>query len=284
MNKIATALALVLLATPVGVAATELNERTTAVENHTTYVQIIVDEERDHAAEYAAIAGLVKCNPTGPLAQAVLWFNDQLLFRAPGPKAPDTKCVIENDTHVYAVEEGSPDPRGNPGLTPTGDVFEFTDPNGVDWRVVEYAYYSVVATHKQAAAVAAGPLEVNVDSEAQARFIEHLTWVVELGPSTVDPTLADFYNFVVLLNLTKMDKVREDAVRHDGSAGNVEGGNSHDASSEDEQHSFPHDHDAARVHLYTGAPPQPSSWSGPGEGASVRVGGTTVAKAFEPPA
>ena len=280
MRKVAAALFVLLLGAPAAYAATELDKSAIAVGNHTTFVEILLqEEERVPGHEYAAIAGIVACRPANPIGNAVLWFNDKLLFQAPGPRAPDTRCVIERDTHVYAVAEGAPDPRNNPSLTPTGDVFEFTDPNGVDWTVVEYAYFELTIERRESTSVVAGPITASLDAELHTRLIKRLTWVVRVDEPTFDPTIGDFYNFVVLLNFTKMDRVMRESIEHDGQAGDVRGGNSHDAAREDEEHRFPHRHDQVQVHLYTGAAPAPSE--GPADpGIRTRVRGEVAAGAF----
>lgn len=270
--KLAIALALLLLPTG-AVLGKEIQGRAQAVEQHTSYVQLVA-QEGDRAPGFAAIAGIVACQPTGVMADAVLWFNDQMLFRA-GRNQPDTACILDDEdgAYVWAAEKGAPDPRDAPSLAPTGKEYAFTDPNGIDWVVTEYVYHQVHAYRQEETQVSVGGTTVGAGAEAEARFIPYYTWVVEIGPSIVDPTIEDYYNFVTVIDFDRLRHGPDDRAVHTGD-GDAKRGDSHNASDPNERHDVPHAHDAAKIDLWVGGPPDP----GPGEAyhEGVRAERTTL--------
>ncbi|HVL87746.1 MAG TPA: hypothetical protein VM681_07075 [Candidatus Thermoplasmatota archaeon] len=196
----------------------------------------------------AAIVGLVRAR--------VMWFNDMVLFSRP---------AADGSAYVYAVEQGAPDPRER--LLYENDRYEFTDPNGVSWKVVEYQYvYNTNGTTQH---------NVPVPPPAQSPAANHtqnvnawFTWVVSVGPTTQDafPGLSNHeeYNFVLLVDTCKFKGAFVQDVSHtrDGSGGwdsdlpDDETTGGHKESDED------HTHQAFGVDLYVGrapnaAPPPP---------------------------
>ncbi len=271
-TKLAVALALLLLPTG-AVLGKEIQGQARAVEHHTSYVQLIADEG-EQAPGFAAIAGIVSCKPTGVMADAVLWFDDQILFRT-GRAQPDTACITEDEagSHVWAAEEGAPDPREAPSLSPTGKEYAFTDPNGIDWVVTEYVYHQIHAYRQEETRVSVGDTSAGVGAEAEARFIPYYTWVVEIGPSVVDPTIEDHYNFVTVIDFDRLRHGPDGRIAHTGD-GDPKDGDSHNASDPGERHGLPHAHDTAKVELWVGGEPEP----GPGEAyhEGVRAERTTL--------
>ena len=229
--KIALAAALVLL-TPVA-AATQPLSATQVVEGHTVFVQM-----SPQGSDLAAVAGSVQCQ--------VLWFNDQVLFRVPA----GSSGLCGDARFVYAYPANAPDPRGNPTLKPTGLVWDFTDPNGASWHVAEYEYRQLQVTVNQNLIV-----PHFIGENITIEQFNYTTWIVEAGPSTFEPTLNQDYNFVLLVDTAKVLMTEPDGVYHDGTPGNVGGGNSHDNTRLD-RHTTPHHHDKSWVTLALGdAPP-----------------------------
>jgi hypothetical protein len=209
-----------------------------AVEGHTTYVDIVIDETP--TISLGAVAGSVTCRVTAN----ILWFNDQELFRLP----PTANC-LGSKRFVYASEHLTPDPRGNPTLNRSGLYFDFTDPNGIPWHVVEYTY-------SQASVRANGVLDPQVllfGLDLQVK--RYYTYVVEIGPMTRDPTINKDYNFVDVVDLGKFLTTCDGCETHNGSPGAVENGNSHNQYSAYEEHLFPHNHDKVDVDMSLGEQP-----------------------------
>lgn len=259
MTRIAAAIALLLAPTGVVMGA-QMEHSGEAVEHHTTFVEMVVNEdERDRPPGFAAVAGLVTCKSTSSIDNAVLWFNDQLLFRT-GRQGPDASCLADrNATHVWATEDEAPDPRDNPSLQPTGKVYEFTDPNDRHWVVREYVYHVIHGFRQESTDVTVGSVSASVEGETEVRAVEFHTWVVELKDPTMDPTIGEQYNFVNLIDLRKLTFGADGEERHTGEAGDPRDGNSHDAPREDEEHRFPHEHDTAEIDLRIGGAPDPGS-------------------------
>lgn len=231
--KIALAAALMVLP-PTAIAAEPFGT-TSVVEGHTVFVSLTPE-----GSDLAAVAGDVQCQ--------VLWFNDQVLFRVP----VGTSGLCGDAAFVYAYPSAAPDPRGNPTLKPTGRAWDFSDPNGAPWHVVEYGYKQVQVSVEQHL----GLPDFLVENVTISQF-DYLTWVVEAGPPVRDPTLNQDYNFVLLVDTSKILLTQEDAEVHDGTPGNVAGGNSHDATDLTRpQYRYPHQHDQSWVSLGLGhAPP-----------------------------
>lgn len=265
-----TAVAIALLLVPTGaVVGADMTEESQAVEHHTSFVEIVVDEDEPREPGYAAVAGIVRCEATNAFDNAVLWFNDQVLFRK-GKQGPNSACLAEsNVSHVWLTEEDAPDPRENPSLTATGTVFEFTDPNQREWRVTEYKYHVLVAERSETTSVTVGDVSTSVEADAGARQVAFHTWVVELDETTVDPTIERPYNFVNVVDFEKLTLEMPGTERHDGTE-DPEDGDSHNASDPDEEHALPHEHSTADVKVWLGPEPDP----GPGgeeANAEVRV-------------
>lgn len=209
-----------------------------AVEGHTSYVEIVIDETP--TVRLAAVAGIVSCRVTA----SVLWFNDQELF-----KLPATQTCLQGKRFVYATETLSPDPRGNPTLNRTGVFYDFVDPNGQPWHVVEYTYHQ--ANVKVSGVLDPQVLMYGVDLSVK----RYLTYVVEIGATTRDPTINKDYNFVNVVDLAKFLTTCNDCETHDGNPGGIENGNSHNQYSPVEEHLFPHKHDKVDVDVYLGTQP-----------------------------
>jgi len=254
--KVAAATALLLAPTGAVWGAATVEE-STSVEQHTTFVEIVVDEGQQDEPGYGAVAGTVTCTPDNAFDNAVLWFDDQVLFRK-GKQGPASSCLhAEDETHVWLTEDDAPDPRGNPSLSPTGTVFEFTDPNGQEWTVTEYTYHVLSAAREEATTVHAAGVEAGLEAEGDARAVEFHTWVVEIGEDTYDPTIERDYNFVNVVDVDKLRLGPEGQTTHDGEPGDPEDGNSHDALDPGERHRFPHEHGTAEVTVRVGPEPEP---------------------------
>lgn len=202
-GHVALAYALLTILVPVGVVGgAGLEETGTAIAQHTTYVELVLVDE-PQGEPLAAVAGLVACAPSGELSAVVLWFNEQVLSRV-GKRAPDTSCLAEDRTHVWAFPEGAPDPRNASAMLPTGRVYDFTDPNGFTWHVVEHTYRSGLHEALPVAEAARRSL-----SDAERAAGGHAigvfpVWTVALGAGALDPTLGEYYNFVVLVDLARI--------------------------------------------------------------------------------
>jgi len=180
MNGKLIALALAILALPV--AAAQPLSTTSAVEGHTVFARV-----DPGGSSFAAIAGIVECQ--------VVWFNNQVLFQVD----PGTTGMCGDARYIYAYPSHAPDPRGNPTLESTGRMWDFSDPNGASWHVAEFRYQQLdVSVDQHLGLPDALPDGVGTD---QAGFV---TWVVETGPRVYDPTLQDYYNFVTLVDTSKV--------------------------------------------------------------------------------
>lgn len=182
MQRKLIVLAAALAVMPVAAAAQTPISSNQVVEGHTVFAQLVPD-----SGDLAAIAGSVQCQ--------VLWFNNQVLFRVPA----GTTSLCGDASFVYAYPAGAPDPRGNPTLRPTGRVWDFTDPNGAPWHVAEYAYNQLDLAVNQDMG-----LPDFVSDNATLRQLNYTAWVVETGPPIHDPTIQQDYNFVVLVDMTKL--------------------------------------------------------------------------------
>lgn len=267
-----TALAIALLLAPTGaVLGANTVEEGQSVEHHTTFVEIVVDEDEDDKLGYGAVAGIVRCEATNAFDNAVLWFNDEVLFRK-GKQGPQSACLAEREiTHAWLTEDDAPDPRENPSLRPTGVVFDFTDPNGQHWTVTEYRYHVVYAVRDETTEVHVGDVGATVTGEADVRKVQFYTWVVEIGEKTTDPTIREEYNFVNVVDFDKLRLGPEGETTHDGTPSDPRDGNSHDASDPDERHAFPHEHAEAEVAVWLGGEPEPGQPGEDGAQANVTV-------------
>lgn len=209
-----------------GAAAAEPLSSVAVVEGHTVFVHL-----SPGGSDLAAIAGSVMCQ--------VLWFNDQVLFRAPA----GSTGLCGDARFVYAYPGNAPDPRGNPTLRPTGRTWDFADPNGAPWHVVEYEYKQLHVQVNQNLG-----LPNFVSENITIEQFNYTAWLVEVGPSVRDPTLNEDYNFVLLVDTGKVLLTERDATVHNG-AGEPALGNSHGPSDP------PHRHDRSWVTLALGDTP-----------------------------
>lgn len=234
--KLALAAALV-VALPATAYAEPLNANT-VVEGHSVFVSLSPD-----GSSLAAVAGSVYCQ--------VLWFNDQVLFREPA----GSSGLCGDAGFVYAYPTEAPDPRGNPTLKPTGRAWDFADPNAAGWHVVEYTYQQL-----QVEVVQNLGLPTILGEELGLSHLAFTTWVVEAASTPIhDPTLNAEYNFVILVDTSKVLLTQPGGTTHDGTPGNVQGGNSHDATdlTRPQYQPYPHQHNKSFVSLSLGdAPPQ----------------------------
>lgn len=230
-TKLALAAAIVLI--PATAYAEPLGA-TSVVEGHTVFVNLAPE-----GSDLAAIAGSVQCQ--------VLWFNDQVLFRVPA----GASGLCGDARFVYAYPGMAPDPRGNPTLRPTGRVWDFADPNGAPWHVVEYGYKQLEVTVNQYL----GLPDFLVENVTVGQ-LDYTAWVVEAGPAVHDPTLNQDYNFVLLVDTGKIVLTQEEGIEHDGTPGDIASGNSHDATDLTKpQFRWPHQHDQSWVTLALGDTP-----------------------------
>lgn len=185
--KIALAAALMLL--PAAAAAQPLTA-VQVVEGHTVFVHLTPD-----GSTLAAVAGSVECE--------VKWFNDAVLFRVPA----GTTGMCGDHRFIYAYPAGAPDPRQNPTLQPTERVWDFIDPNGAPWHVVEYQYQQLQVQVNQNLG-----LPDFLGENMTLEQVNYTAWVVEAGPSVYEPTLKEDYNFVLLVDTAKMRVSRTPAM------------------------------------------------------------------------
>lgn len=274
MRVVKTLAMVALLLGPTGVVmGAQMSETTQSVESHTTFVEILIgQDDKDRELGYGAVAGIVHCPPSNQLDNAVLWFNDQVLFRH-GKSGPSTNnCEpMNNITHVWLTEEDAPDPRENPSLQHTNVTFEFTDPNGMTWTVNEYKYHVLFAEREESTLASVNDVTVESHADAELRKVPFYTWVVEIQPETFDPTIQEPYNFVNVVDFEKLTFGPDGREGHDGEPSDPREGNSHDKNDPDEEHHFPHKHYTADVRLWPGEEPQPGSPGDEGASASIVV-------------
>lgn len=158
---------------------------------------------------YADMDGLDPClaSVVGIVRLRVMWFGGQVLFERSGGAG----------NYVYAVEHGAPPPVDEV-LTPTGESFVFTDPNGLDWNVTEYNYTSAVIV-TEPGGVSGTPPSVNTTGNVhveggnatfdppgvqQAGAGPWTTWVVRTSSTQEDFAATGApYNFVTMVDLCK---------------------------------------------------------------------------------
>jgi hypothetical protein len=207
---------------------------------------------------YAAMDGLDPCiaGIVGIVRLRVMWFNDQVLFERP---------ATDGGSHVYAVQSGAPDPR-DALLTPTGTEYPFTDPNGMDWTVREYAYHAGPAGGVDAGNYSVNPTSgqpVKVEEEpsyqANTDTASYHAWVVETGPSIQDfAATGRSYNFVNLVDTCKFTVPKDGSAHHQNNGGgNWSSDWGNDTTEAQHLASDPsHSHDRFRVDLYVGKVPK----------------------------
>jgi hypothetical protein len=197
----------------------------------------------------AGIVGIVRLR--------VVWFNGQTLFE---------RSADDENNWIYAIEAGAPDPR-DALLRPTGEVFGFTDPNGVDWNIVEYNFTAgpdaIVHVEDgdvgyRNGSVVADPPEGSLNPEQEV--YNFFTWVVRTGPVTEDyAATGKPYNFVDLVDTCKFaltPPARQVQHARDGS-GNWTSDWSEDPTREDhDSGTADHGHEAYDIHLYIGTEPR----------------------------
>jgi hypothetical protein len=155
------------------------------------------------------IAGIV-----GVVRLRVMWFNNQVLFE----RTPDGSS---SGSWIYGTQAGAPDPRVA-ALTPTGEVWSFTDPNGMDWSVAEYNFTAGpdALVHGgdvgyRNGSVVATPPQVEQNPEVRSYYV----WVVRVGPTTYGGYDGKDYNFVDLVDTCKFSIPEERAVQHANDTG-----------------------------------------------------------------
>lgn len=119
---------------------------------------------------------------------------------------------------VYAVPAGTDDPTGKP-LFPTGDWYNFTDDNGATWHVREWYYLDVQE------------VQYMLGGHAATEKIAHKVhvWTVEtLATPIVDADQDLTYNFVVVVDVTKLEPV---LVEGDGTTSDPSSSSSSSSSS-----------------------------------------------------
>jgi len=184
---------------------------------------------------YAAMDGFDPCiaGIAGIVRLRVMWFNDQVLFER----------AADEGSWVYATEAGAPDPRDQM-LVPTGEKYEFVDPNNVDWAVTEYTFTGVEA-------------QVYPPNEHHD-ILQWGVWVVKTGPTVRDyAATGRSYNFVNLVDTCKFNAAGHAlAHSHDGS-GNWTSSEANDTTENQHLANDPdHAHESYQVNLYVGPEPQ----------------------------
>lgn len=243
LRYLLTVLMLLSMAVPTGIS------HDTVITGHTVF---------KNAAGYdkclASIVGLARSQ--------VLWFNDQTLVET-DPKGQ----------YVYAVRGGAPAPpmgglEYGPGYNEiygNGVVYEFIDPNGHRWIVLEGYFYTVLPSAANAVRNDRDGLRVDQNAGADT---EHV-WVVQIQPTHRDNNpgadLHEFYNFVTIVDTCKF--------RHGTTP---EGKENHTAN--DPHHpagELAHSHDVYEVDLYIGKEPRylPIGHNMTEEGATTSVTG-----------
>lgn len=240
-GKLAAVCTLALLALPTAYTF----QQQEVVTGHTTYASM---DGLDPCV--AGIAGIVRLR--------VMWFNDQVLFE----RAP-----TDGGAWVYAVEGGAPDPR-EALLRPTGEAFEFTDPNGMTWVVREYTYPgepvevsqgNVTVNRSPSASgttVDGGNYTVTPPSASPGPGGSWYAWVVQTGPVVEDfAATGRPYNFVDLVDTCKFTSPSS-GVQHANSGGNWSSSWPQDTTQGQHLADDPsHAHDRFSVDLYVGKAP-----------------------------
>jgi hypothetical protein len=155
----------------------------------------------------AAVVGIVRTR--------VLWFDDSTLVSS-----------TPQGMYLYAVPHGEPAPVNGQGMSTTilgdGNVYQFVDPNGFSWTVMEGRYdYSSTATqlpktHTSTDTGENNPEQnsVNVsysyDASAADGQNAPYVWTVQIQAIHDDPhnpvASQELYNFVTLVDTCKFPK------------------------------------------------------------------------------
>lgn len=208
-------------------------------------------------ATYADMDGLDPCLAAvvGIVRARVLWFGGQVLFERTSP---------EGSGFVYAVQNRAPDPREQV-LRPTGQVFTFTDPNGLSWQVSEYNFTNITQPEVDGGNYTVTPTQppfVGVNDppgvapgNASGPWY---TWVVQVGPSIEDfAATGKPYNFVTLVDTCRFQEPALNVTHSEPSPGNWTSSWGNDTTQG--QHSAgegSHTHRSYDVDLYVGDAPR----------------------------
>lgn len=125
--------------------------------------------------DLAAVAG----HATGKVS----WFDGAITFER------------EQRGWVWAVPAGTPEPTGQ-RLFPTGEYYNFTDDNGATWQVTEWFYLQVRDS------------QYRLGDQVATERIGHRVhvWTVQTSDEAIiDQTLGLTYNFVVVIDVSKLD-------------------------------------------------------------------------------
>ncbi|MBW3582409.1 MAG: hypothetical protein KY455_04850 [Euryarchaeota archaeon] len=166
--RLRTIVAVIIIAGSIPFAAATGQVRTEDVEG-----RMILFDLTKYDPDLAAVAGLA----TGQTS----WF--------------DGVVVLDKASQgwVYAVPKGTGDPSGK-NLFPTGETYAFTDDNGASWSVREWYYLE--------------PKEVQYmlgNHLATERLtVKVHVWTVHTGAVTTDSGSGQDYNFVVVVDVTKL--------------------------------------------------------------------------------
>lgn len=119
----------------------------------------------------------------GHATSKVGWFDGAVTFKT------------ESDGWVWAAPAGTPDPTDQ-RLFPTGEYYNFTDDNGATWIVQEWYYLQVRDSQYRLG-----------DSVAVERtgYKVHVWTVRTSGEPITDAALGLTYNFVVVIDVTKLE-------------------------------------------------------------------------------
>lgn len=198
----------------------------------------------------ASIAGIMRSR--------VMWFNDQVLVERYGGKG----------TFIFATQYGAPDPRDRAALYSEGVFYDFTDPNGVFWRVEEAWYSDVWSPGYEGGGkipdpmrAVANPGSAGASAEYNATTVadedKYYVWFVELSANPIydefngaDPHR--YYNFLNLVDTCKFnrEKLGDEYIgteRHEGADLNADNGHPNGAEA--------HDHEKFVIDLWVGKRP-----------------------------
>ncbi len=183
MEKIGALVAVALFIVPAVMAAHPVQ----AVEGHTRFVDL---DGFDPCL--AAIAGLARMR--------VMWFNDVPLYE---------RSSAGEGKYLYALEAGAPDPREEKIIT-SGEKFQFKDPNGHWWTIVE-GYFDVdVAFHDNGGDASVGTGGAQGSKNMSVELDRIYVWIVMIHPDAPFPNdnygdhpEAAFYNFVTMVDTCK---------------------------------------------------------------------------------
>ncbi len=229
MEKLATLLAIALLLVPAVLAA----HPAPVVTGHTRFVDL-----DGYDPCLAGIAGLARMR--------VLWFNDVPLYE---------RSSVGEGKYLYAVQNGAPDPRDEQIVT-SGERFEFKDPNGNWWEIVE-GYFDV--DPRAGGEFSVSGSGVTFPKNATVSLARMYVWIVQINPGEPFPNdnfgdhpEAAFYNFVTLVDTCKFTS----AITSTGNASHdtaADGGVDHESyDGEHEPGYTSHEHETWLVDLWIG--------------------------------